>query len=94
MQWAEMVLANLKEHNVRLMTYVPDNMLIPLIDGAHADAHFIAFTATREEEAIGIACGADMAGMRAVVLMQSSGFGNTVNALASLAVPYQLPLLM
>lgn len=93
-QWAETVLANLKEHDVRLMTYVPDNMLIPLIDGAHADAHFTAFTATREEEAIGIACGADMAGMRAVVLMQSSGFGNTINALASLAVPYQLPLLM
>jgi sulfopyruvate decarboxylase alpha subunit len=93
-QWAETVLANLKEHNVRLMTYVPDNMLIPLIDGAQADPHFTAFTATREEEAIGIACGADMAGMRAVVLMQSSGFGNTVNALASLAVPYQLPVLM
>ena len=93
-QWAETVLANLKEHEVRLMTYVPDNMLIPLIDGAHADARFTAFTATREEEAIGIACGADMAGMRAVVLMQSSGFGNTINALASLAVPYQLPLLM
>jgi sulfopyruvate decarboxylase alpha subunit len=93
-QWAETVLANLKEHQVRLMTYVPDNMLIPLIDGAQADPQFTAFTATREEEAIGIACGADMAGMRAVVLMQSSGFGNTVNALASLAVPYQLPVLM
>ncbi len=94
MEWATTVLENLKEHDVRLMTYVPDNMLIPLIDGAKDDPHWTSFTATREEEAIGIACGADMAGMRAVVLMQSSGFGNTVNALASFAVPYQLPLLM
>lgn len=94
MEWAETVLTILKAEDIRLMTYVPDNVLVPLIDGARADPHFTAFTATREEEAIGIACGADMAGMRATVLMQSSGFGNIVNALASLAVPYQLPLLM
>ncbi len=94
MHWAETVLTCLKEQQVRLMVYVPDNVLIPLIEGAQADPHWTAFTATREEEAIGIACGADMGGMRAVVLMQSSGFGNTLNVLASLAVPYQLPLLM
>lgn len=94
MDWAETVLGCLKEQQVRLMVYVPDHVLVPLIDGANADAHWTAFTATREEEAIGIACGADMGGMRAVVLMQSSGFGNILNALASLAVPYQLPLLM
>src|SRR5262249_11767475 len=81
MHWAETVLTCLKEQQIRLMVYVPDNVLIPLIAGAQADPHWTAFTATREEEAIGIACGADMGGMRAVVLMQSSGFGNTLNVL-------------
>lgn len=94
MVWAQRVLQSLKEQDIRLMVYVPDHVLVPLIEGAAADPHWTAFTATREEEAVGIACGADMGGMRAVVLMQSSGFGNTLNALASLAVPYQLPLLL
>ena len=67
MHWAETVLTALKEQQVRLMVYVPDNVLIPLISGAQADPHWTAFTTTREEEAIGIACGADMGGMRAVV---------------------------
>ncbi|HEU5394592.1 MAG TPA: hypothetical protein VFV36_07280, partial [Candidatus Methylomirabilis sp.] len=33
-------------------------------------------------------------GGRAAVLMQTSGLGNTLNALASLAIPYRIPLLM
>ena len=35
-----------------------------------------------------------MGGMRGAVLMQTSGFATLANALASLAVPYQIPLLM
>jgi len=91
MNWAETMLACFKETNIRLVTYVPDNVLVPLINGVHDDRAFTAFTATREEEAVGIACGANMGGMRSVVLMQSSGFGNSVNAFASLVIPYQLP---
>lgn len=94
MNWAETMLACFKQNHIRLVTYVPDNVLVPLIDGVHNDRDFTAFTATREEEAIGIACGADMGGMRSAVLMQSSGFGNSVNAFASLALPYQLPLVV
>ena len=35
-----------------------------------------------------------MAGMRGISLMQTSGFATIANALASLVVPYQIPLLM
>jgi sulfopyruvate decarboxylase TPP-binding subunit len=35
-----------------------------------------------------------MAGLRGIVLMQTSGFATLPNVLASLAVPYQIPLLM
>ena len=69
-------------------------MLTPLIDSIHKDAFFTAFVTTREEEALGIVTGAWMAGMRGAVLMQTSGFATLPNALASLAVPYQIPLLM
>src|SRR5690348_17624257 len=35
-----------------------------------------------------------MAGLRGVTLMQTSGFATLPNALASLIVPYQIPLVM
>jgi sulfopyruvate decarboxylase alpha subunit len=92
--WADRILTCLKANDVGMTIYVPDEVLTPLINGAEADPEITTFAASREEEAIGIAAGAAMGGRRSVVLMQSSGFGNTVNALASLAVPYQLPILM
>ncbi len=42
----------------------------------------------------GIVSGAWMAGMRGAVLMQTSGFATLANVLASLAIPYQIPLIM
>jgi sulfopyruvate decarboxylase alpha subunit len=92
--WAEQLLQSLRANDVDLCIYVPDEVLTPLIDGADQDQQMDAFPASREEEAIGIAAGAALGGRRSVVLMQSSGYGNSVNALASLAVPYQLPVLM
>lgn len=94
MRWDEIILATLKAHNINLVTYVPDNVLKPVIEGVHADPFFTAFTTTREEEAIGIVSGAGMAGRKGVVLMQSSGFATLANVLASLSVPYELPTTM
>lgn len=92
--WHEILHETLKENDVRLVTYVPDRVLTPLIQSLHGDPFFTAFPATREEEAVGIVTGAWMGGLRGVVLMQTSGFGTLPNALASLAVPFQIPLLM
>ena len=55
---------------------------------------FTAFVASREEEAVGIVTGAWMGGMLGVVAMQTSGFATLPNVLASLPVPYQIPLVM
>lgn len=92
--WYEVVLATLKSNDVKLVVYVPDKVFTPLIKALHADPYFITFTATREEEAIGIITGAWMGGMRGAVLMQTSGFGTLPNALASLVVPSQIPALI
>ena len=91
-EWAETIIAALREHGIRLVAHVPDEMLLPLVRLVGADAGMVALTATREEEAIGIAAGAYLGGGRGAVLMQSSGFGNSVNVLASLVVPYQVPV--
>jgi sulfopyruvate decarboxylase alpha subunit len=92
--WYEITRDVLKRHNVNLVTYVPDNVLRPLIEAVHADPFFTAFTCAREEEAVGIVSGAWMAGLRGAVLMQTSGFATLANVLASLAAPYQIPLIM
>ena len=92
--WHETVVEVLKRHEVRLVTYVPDNVLRPLIDAVQADPFFTAFATTREEEALGIVAGAWMGGLRGILLMQTSGFATLANVIASLAVPFQIPVLM
>ena len=92
--WHGIVLQTLKNNDIRLVPYVPDRVLTALIRNIHADPFFTAFPTAREEEAVGIISGAWMGGMRGAVLMQTSGFATLANVMASLAVPYQIPLIM
>src|SRR5712691_2496713 len=94
MTWSNSFLKALKDNDVRLVSYVPDNVLTPLIQGITSDNYFISIGATREDEAIGVIAGAWMGGMKGVVLMQTSGFALIANALASLIVPSQIPAIM
>lgn len=92
--WDETLVRVFKAQEIRLITYIPDKVLAPLIRRLHADPYFTVICPAREEEAVGIVTGAYMGGMRGIVLMQTSGFATLPNALASLTVPYQIPLLM
>jgi len=53
---------------------------------------FRAVNLTREEDGVGISAGLAMAGGRPVLHMQSSGLGNSLNAIMSLTVTFGLPL--
>jgi sulfopyruvate decarboxylase subunit alpha len=89
------VCAGLSAVGIRHVVYVPDNPLSHVLrelDARYADIKTIL--ATREEEAFGIAAGLYLGGARPAVLLQSSGLGNSLNALASLLLPYQIPVLM
>src|SRR6266508_5702730 len=94
MTWSDTYLRTLKENDVTLVSYVPDNVLTPLIGGAAADNYFMSVGATREDEAIATLAGAYMGGLRGVAMMQTSGFALIANALASLIVPYQMPAII
>lgn len=48
----------------------------------------------REDVALGLAAGAALAGKKAAVWMQNSGLGVSLNALASLHLLYEIPVLM
>lgn len=53
---------------------------------------FRTINLTREEEGVGIAAGATLAGRRPVMVIQSGGIGNSINALLSLTKLYSMPL--
>ena len=94
MTWADTIVESLKENEVSLIAYVPDISIHQVTKLMEQDEYFHVVSATREEEAIGIASGAYATGRNAAVFMQSSGFGNCVNALASLCIPARIPVPM
>jgi sulfopyruvate decarboxylase alpha subunit len=79
----------------RDVVYVPDNPLSHVLRILRDDYSDVTTTiATREEEAFGIAAGLYLGGRRPTVMLQSSGLGNSLNALGSLLLPYQIPVLV
>ena len=73
---------------------VPCSLLKGLVAALEEDkaAHYVS--ATREDSAIGMAVGAWLGGRMPMVLMQNSGLGVSVNALASLSTMYEVPTLL
>jgi sulfopyruvate decarboxylase subunit alpha len=92
--WAAGVCAGLHAAGSRHVVYVPDNPLshvLKILAERYPDVH--TMTATREEEAFGIAAGLYLGGAKPAVMLQSSGLGNSLNAITSLLIPYQIPVL-
>jgi len=79
--WPEAIHRELAAAAIRLVGYVPDAGHKRLIELCQADAAMRAVVLSTEEEGIGLAAGAWLGGERSVLLMQSSGVGNIVNAL-------------
>lgn len=84
----------LKRAGVRLVAYVPDNGLAPLIARLAGDPGVVCVPVCREEEAIGVVAGAYAGGRRAAVLLQVSGVGNSLNGIASLLLPHRIPAVL
>ncbi len=94
MLWSESIVACLKRHDVRLIAYLPDTIVHRVLSLIEGDPYFELMPVAREEECVGILAGAYLGGMRGAMFCQNSGLGNCMNALASLAVPWQIPVLM
>jgi sulfopyruvate decarboxylase alpha subunit len=73
-------------------TGVPCSLVKSLIATLEERGGYIA--ETREDAAVGLAAGAYLAGKQPVVIMQNSGLGVCLNALASLSLIYHLPCLL
>jgi sulfopyruvate decarboxylase alpha subunit len=91
--WSRYIYDALKQADIRQVAYVPDAGHKDLIERCHADPSMRTVSLTTEEEGVALAAGAWLGGMRAVLLMQSSGVGNCVNML-SLIEECRFPLLV
>jgi sulfopyruvate decarboxylase beta subunit len=86
----EQVIEILKAQHIDLAATLPCDRikrLLPLID-----RDFKTVKMTREENGVGICAGFYLGGKRPIMLIQSTGLGNMLNALLSLNVTYGIPL--
>jgi len=88
---AEKLLDGLRDHKISRFAGVACSVLEPLI--ASAEEREAYLPASVEGEAVAVAAGAWLAGETAAVMLQNSGLGNAVNPLASLLLPYAIPVL-
>ncbi|WP_242492493.1 sulfopyruvate decarboxylase subunit alpha [Methanolobus psychrotolerans] len=91
---SESVFKGIKDAGIDFIVSVPCANLKELIPMVDAAPDIIHVPVTREEEGVGICAGAYMGGKKPAMLMQNSGLGNSINALASLDILYGIPLLM
>jgi sulfopyruvate decarboxylase alpha subunit len=80
--WQEDIFKVLREQDITLVGHVPDAGHTPLIELCERQNDIDVVTLTTEEEGVGLLCGAWAGGRKGVLLMQSSGVGNCINALA------------
>lgn len=92
--WPSAIHRVFKQQGVRQVAYVPDAGHRRLIDLCRADDDIRALPLTTEEEGMGVLAGAWLGGERGALLMQSSGVGNCINAIASLTQACRFPLFM
>ncbi len=86
----EEVIAIMKKAGIDLTATLPCDRiknLLPLVS-----ENFSEIRLTREENGVGICAGAYLAGEKPMMLIQSTGLGNMINALESLNVICKIPL--
>jgi len=92
--FAQRFLDVLEHHGFNFFTGVPCSLFAGVTRILDAEPRYGYVSAVREDSAIGIAAGAYLGGRQPVVLMQNSGLGVSVNAIASLNQIHDIPALL
>lgn len=91
---AERFAEAVKSHGFGLWAGVPCSYLKPFINYVIDDPDQRYVAAANEGDAVAIAAGAQLGGVRAIAMFQNSGLGNAVNPLTSLTYTFRIPLLL
>jgi len=88
------LLDTLKRLGFGVAVAVPDGWLGEILVRIEQDGTIRLVRATHEEEALAIACGARLGGVRTVLIVQNAGLLSTGAGMVTLAQRYQFPLLI
>ena len=88
------LLSYLHDHGFTLASGVPCSYFKDFFVELGKNDSIMYIPATREDEAVGIACGYFLGGKNSFVIMQNSGLATIGDALTSLSQLYQIPLLL
>jgi len=91
---AEIFIRAAQARGFGLYSGVPCSYLKPFINFVIDSPDLRYVGAANEGDAVAIASGAELAGVRSVAMFQNSGFGNAVNPLTSLNYTFRLPVLL
>ena len=80
--------------NYKFYAGVPCSFLTPFINYIIADENITYVSAANEGDAVAIAAGASIGGLRSIAMMQNSGLGNAISPLTSLTHTFHLPILL
>jgi phosphonopyruvate decarboxylase len=89
---AQAMVEMLTAHGYGLVTGVPCSYFAGPLRLLEQGAGPPYVAAVNEGSAIAIAAGAELGGLLPLVLAQNSGFGNMINPLTSLVLPYRIPM--
>ncbi|MFQ6012044.1 MAG: sulfopyruvate decarboxylase subunit alpha [Thermoplasmata archaeon] len=87
------IIRELKKAGIDFACSVPSSLLAGVLERLDA-SDLLHLPVTREEEGVGVCAGAYLGGRKPCLLMQNSGLGNCINALASLTHLYGVPLFL
>ncbi len=88
---ARAIVGALEEAGVTLVPSVPDTWIGWLMEELRRSPKLRVIDVAREEEAVAIACGAELCDARATVVIQNAGLLNCGAVIASLVQLYRLP---
>lgn len=88
------VFDSMKSSGVEFVVSVPCKLLQGVIKLLEKDDEIVYLPVTREEEGFGLCAGAYLGGKFPCIVMQNSGLGNSINALASLIQFYRIPMVL
>jgi phosphonopyruvate decarboxylase len=91
---SQALLAGLEDLGISLVSGVPCSFFTEPIRRLERHPRIRYVPAVNEGSALAVAAGARLTGEPAAVIAQNSGFGNLVNPLTSLVLPYRIPVLV
>jgi sulfopyruvate decarboxylase subunit alpha len=85
------IIEGLEAIDPEFVLHLPSSTLVSIINHMLARPDTTAFPIPREEEGVGILAGLELAGAKAVAIIQDNGVGNFLTALTTFPMAYHIP---